>query len=122
MNPSGSMAYTFSMNSDKSTEGNKIVFLPKAIQDLGFIYNYYLENLLLKELHNLEEDFRLHFERIMKYPKAYPLLEQKDILMDGLRKSVLDDYLIFYLFNELRSIVLIVRVVHSKSKLEKFLQ
>lgn len=116
------MAYTFSMNSNKSTEGNSIVFLPKAIQDIQTIYNYYLNNQLKEELYRLEEDFRLHFERVMKYPKAYPILEDKDFLIEGVRKSLLGEYLIFYIFHELRSIILIIRVVHSKSKYDALLQ
>jgi plasmid stabilization system protein ParE len=104
------------MNSNKNTEENRIYFLPKANQDIQSIYDYYWNNDLMEELYRLEEDLNHHFRRILKYPNVYPRFDQKDNTHEDVRKSVMGSYLIIYLFLQARSIVVIIRVVHSKIK------
>lgn len=106
------------MNSSKNTEGNKIYFLPRANQDIQSLYDYYWNNDLLEEQYRFEEDLHHHFQRILKYPNAYPRFDHNDITHGDVRKSVMGSYLIIYLFLKVRSIVVIIRVVHSKSKIE----
>ena len=110
------------MSSKKNTGKNRIVFLPKAFQDLERIYLYFESNDLFIERELLEEDFELQFERIRSYPNAYPRFDDSNIGFEGVRKSIMDRYVIIYLYLDVRSIVVILRIVHSKSNIETILQ
>ncbi len=51
---------------------------------------------------------------IMKFPLVYPLIESNKLIEEGLRKSIVDSYLIIYLVNKKMDQVEIVNIMYYR--------
>ncbi len=89
--------------------------LPKAKIDLESIFRYISEELLNPESAlNMIKRFELKFNDICSFPKAYPLIELPRLKHNSLRKSIVDNFLIVYYYDEDSDFVNIVRVIYAK--------
>jgi toxin ParE1/3/4 len=89
--------------------------LPKAKMDLENLFRYISE-----ELYNTESalvminKFEMKFNDICLFPKAYPIITLNRINHNGLRKVILDNFMVVYLYDEEKDIINIVRVIYAK--------
>ena len=89
--------------------------LPKARLDLENIFRYISIELVNPEsAFQLINKFQEKFNDICKFPKAYSLLEISGLNDNRLRKSIVDNFVIVYLFDEEKDIINIVRVIYAK--------
>ena len=90
--------------------------LPKAKMDLENIFRYISE-----ELYNTESalaminKFEMKFNDICLFPKAHPLITHKSIDHNDLRKAIVDNFIVVYIYDEEKELINIVRVIYSKS-------
>ena len=93
---------------------NYIVF-PKAQQDLENIFRYISIDLSNPEAAKLLiEKFEDKFNELTLFPKAYPFIEKEGLIVKNLRKCIVDNFLVIYLYNEKKIVVEIVRVVYGR--------
>jgi addiction module RelE/StbE family toxin len=89
--------------------------LPKAKMDLKNIFRYISE-----ELYNSESalvminKFEKKFNDICLFPKAHPIITLKRVDHNGLRKAIVDNFIVVYLYDEEKELINIVRVIYSK--------
>ncbi len=89
--------------------------LPKARLDLENIFRYISIELVNPEYALvLIDKFHEKFNDICMFPKAYPFLDISELDINHLRKSVVDNFVIVYLFDEEKDIINIVRVIYAK--------
>ena len=96
--------------------GNRYVLFPKAQEDLENIFSYIALVLVNPEAaSNLIEKFESKFNELLLFPLSYPLIKNKLIFRIDLRKCIVDNYIIVYLYNTKDKLVEIVRVIFSKT-------
>jgi len=89
--------------------------LPKAKMDLENIFQYIALELVNPESAlELIEKFETKFKDICKFPKAYPLIINTSLDNHHLRKSIVDNFIIIYLYDEDKELINIVRVIYAK--------
>lgn len=89
--------------------------LPKAKLDLEGIFQYVsLELVNPESASQLIDKFEAKFKDICVFPKANPLLINANLDSDHLRKSMVDNFIIVYLYDESKEIIDIVRVIYAK--------
>lgn len=89
--------------------------LPKAKLDLEGIFQYVsLELVNPESALQLIDKFEAKFNDICVFPKANPLLINANLDSDHLRKSMVDNFIIVYLYDESKEIIDIVRVIYAK--------
>lgn len=89
--------------------------LPKAKLDLESIFKYVALELVNPESAlKLIEKFETKFKDFCKFPKAYPLLIKASLDNNLLRKSIVDNFIIVYLYDEGKELINIVRVIYAK--------
>ena len=94
---------------------NNYIVFPKAQQDLENIFRY-----ISIDLSNLEaamaliEKFEDKFNELTLFPKACSLIENETLILKNLRKCIVDNFLVIYLYNEMEAVVEIVRVIYGR--------
>ena len=89
--------------------------LPKAKKDLKNLFRYISE-----ELYNTESalfminKFETKFNDICLFPKAHPIITLKRLNQNDLRKAIVDNFIVVYLYDERKELINIVRVIYSK--------
>ena len=97
---------------------NKLALLiyPKAAQDMEEIFEYISEDLLSpKAAFDLIEKFNSGFDNIRFFPKSCPLTNNEAVQDKLIRKLIIENYIIFYRFNEEKNSIEIVRVLYGMS-------
>jgi toxin ParE1/3/4 len=105
-------------------EENKyqVEFTSKAIADLEQIYVY-----IANELFNPDAAQRLlyKFEKqimiLSSYPFSSNIVQDSYLRKKGYRKLVVDNYLVFYLVDEISSKVRVMRVLYGAQQYERYL-
>ena len=54
------------------------------------------------------------FKDIMEFPFVYPLIESKKLIEKGVRKSIVDNYVIIYIVNEKLDQIEIVNIMYYR--------
>ena len=102
---------------------NTYQFTNSAKQDLDEILNY-ISNVLYNQ--NAAIDFynRLKeaIERIRDFPNLYPIVENEFITEKNIRKIIVKNYIVYYLYKEAEKTVVLLRIVYSKRNLEEVLR
>jgi addiction module RelE/StbE family toxin len=94
---------------------SKYQLFPKAKEDLEAIFSYIsIEQREPEAALKLIYKFETKFEELCDFPKAYPLIFNLNIQHKNLRKCLIENYLIVYLYKEKKDVVEIVRVLHTK--------
>lgn len=89
--------------------------LPKARMDLENIFHYISIELVNPEsAFSLIERFEKKFISIRMFPKANSNIKHPSLSNNCLRKSVVDNFLIVYFYDEEKDLVNIVRVIYAK--------
>lgn len=84
---------------------------PRAFQDLEDILDYISEDLKNKSAAlRLAEKFEEIFETLCRFPLSYPLSRNEAVAKKGLRKAVLEKYLIFYYADEEKRQIEVVHI------------
>ena len=60
------------------------------------------------------DKFQEKFNDICLFPKANPIITLKRIDHNGLRKAIVDNFIVVYLYDEEKELINIVRVIYSK--------
>ncbi len=95
--------------------GRSYKLLPKARLDLETIFHYISEELVNPEAaFRLITKFETKFISICEYPKANPVISNPLFHHSSLRKTVVDKYVIVYIFDEGIDLVNIVRVIYAR--------
>ena len=83
--------------------------------DLESIFQYVaLEFVNPESALELIEKFETKFKDICMFPKAYPLLINASLDNNRLRKSIVDNFIVVYLYDEGKELINIVSVIYAK--------
>ncbi len=93
----------------------------KALGDMDGIYEYIAVNLQLPE--NAKGQYNRIADRVLElgfFPEKFRLVDFEPERSQGLRRMLVDNYSVFYVFNE--ELVTVTRVLYSASDIEKRLK
>ena len=91
--------------------------VPKAAEDLDAIYGYIFNTLsAAKAANDLFEQIEKATTQLMLFPFSGSYVLEEPLRAKGYRKVVVDNYLIFYLVDEVGKQVVIMRVLFGASK------
>lgn len=100
---------------------NKLIIYPSASKDIENIYNYISLDLANPIVANsFIDDLRDTFEKIVMFPKMYPIIDNPFIKDKSVRKALVKSYIVFYkaAVNEIQ----VLRVLHSRSNYQTLLK
>ena len=98
-----------------------LIISPSARNDLRSIYEYISIDLHNKiSADNLIRDFNNAFVRICYFPKSFPVINNEFLTHDLIRKKIVNNYIIFYLFID--DVVRIMRIVYSARDYENIVK
>ena len=92
----------------------KLKFTPKANEDLEQIYNYISEKLFAENAaHNLMEKIESSIIRLKSFPYSGSFVSDSALKGRGYHKLVVDNYIVFYLIDEIERQVVIMRILYG---------
>ncbi|MBN3585816.1 type II toxin-antitoxin system RelE/ParE family toxin, partial [Algoriphagus aestuarii] len=92
-----------------------IKFTPIAVEDLDDIFSYIADKLHNKEAAiNFLEKINYQIMRLQDFPFSGSLVSDKFLRDKGYRTVIVNNYIAFYLVNELEKHIVIVRILHNK--------
>lgn len=105
-----------------SADSYSLKFTPKASEDLESIYNYISSNLCAlitadKLLSKIENDIL----RLKDFPYSSSYVIDESLKSRGYRKLIIDNYIVFYLANEMDKQVVIMRVLYGAQNYKEIL-
>jgi len=93
----------------------KVTLSEKAIDDLVDISAYISKELLDQPAaEKLVEKFQESIESLSHMPKRHTLLQDKELATMGVRRILIDNYIVFYICLDKDMSVSVVRVLYSK--------
>ena len=98
-------------------------FTNKASNDLDEILNHFINvshNFLAAQ--TFYENVFKTIDRILLFPNSYPVVNNKWINVKDVRKTVIDDYLLYYIYDKEKELITILRIVYSKRDIETILK
>lgn len=99
-----------------------IKMTPKAADDLDNIYRYISEELFATSAAtNILERIEKEIMRLREFPFSCNCVADEYLKNKGYRKLVVDNYIVFYLIEEEKKQVIIMRVLYGKQKYENLL-
>ena len=100
---------------------NKLTIYPSASKDIENIYNYISLDLANPiAANNFIVDLSDTFEKIVMFPKMYPIIDNPFIKDKLVRKALVKSYIVFYkvAVNEIQ----VLRVLYSRSNYQTLLK
>ena len=86
-----------------------------AAKDLEDIFDYIsIELMNTDSAHELILLFEEKFNDLVLFPESYPIIESKRLLIKGLRKAKVRNYLVIYLVNYEKNSIEIYRVIYQR--------
>lgn len=61
-------------------------------------------------------------DRICDFPESCPVVENDYVVSKDIRKAVIDNYIMYYLFQEDKRLVSILRIVYGRRNLDEILK
>ena len=99
-------------------ESNKIVFTESAIKDLDSIIDYIVNTLDNPNYANkLLGKISGALDIVAEFPESCPLIENDLMVRKDIRKSIIESYILFYIYDKTNRIVFVLRIVYSKREL-----
>jgi len=99
-----------------------IKMTPKASDDLDKTYRYISEELLSKSSAiNILDRIEKEIMRLRRFPFSCNYVADEYLRNKGYRKLIVDNYIVFYLINEVKEQVIIMRVLYGKQNYENLL-
>ena len=100
----------------------QLKFTPKASQDLDEIYNYISNNLYNETAaETLSEKIERSIMNLKDFPQLGTFVGDPELKERGYRKLIIENYIVFYLFNEIEGIVVIMRVLFGRQEYQNFI-
>ena len=92
----------------------KLILTSISAKDLESIYNYIASNLNSPQsAFNLNKKFFNALERICDMPNSCPVIENSFVKVDGVRKLIVDNYIILYVPNHDKKEIIVYRVIYG---------
>ena len=60
--------------------------------------------------------------RICDFPESCPIVENDYVVVKDIRKAVIDNYIMYYIFEEDRHIISILRIVYGRRNLDEIIK
>jgi addiction module RelE/StbE family toxin len=96
--------------------------VPAAMDDLDDIYSYITNHLSNEDAAiHLMDRIESNIKRLKKFPLSCSLVRDDILREKGYRKLIIDHYVVFYLVDETKKQVNIMRVLYGKRKYEDLL-
>ncbi len=90
---------------------------PVARDDLDKIYNYIIKDLYsVMAAENLLNKIENSFMRLKDFPFSCNFVNNKILKEKGYRKLIVDNYIGFYIVDEIKGDVIIMRVLYGRQK------
>lgn len=97
-------------------------FTTKAEEDLDELYKYISGNPFAPEAaNNLMDKFENKILRLKDFPYSCSLVLDETLKQRGYRKLIIDNYIVFYLVNDERQQVIIMRILYGASNYKNIL-
>jgi toxin ParE1/3/4 len=97
-------------------------FTSKAEEDLDEIYAYITDTLFAPESgDNLIDKFENKIMRLKAFPHSCSFVLDETLKKRGYRKLIVDNYIAFYLVNEQKQQVIIMRILYGASNYQNIL-
>ncbi len=99
-----------------------VKFTRKAVDDLDEIYRYISSELFAKNSANdLLERIETSIMRLKDFPFLCNFVADEFLKKKGYRKLIIDNYIAFYLVDELNKRVVIMRILYGRRKYQDLL-
>ncbi|MDB5056392.1 MAG: addiction module toxin, RelE/StbE family [Bacilli bacterium] len=99
-----------------------VKFTPVAIEDLDQIYAYISERLFADQAASeLLEKIESCIMRLKEFPLSCSLVNETHLRSKRFRKLIVENYVVFYLVNEVDNQIVIMRVLYSAQKYQDLL-
>lgn len=99
-----------------------IKMTPKAAEDLDNIYRYISEELIAtSSAANILEGIEKEIMGLREFPFSCNYVADEYLRNKGYRKLIVNNYIVFYLIEEEKDHVIIMRVPYGKQKYENLL-
>jgi addiction module RelE/StbE family toxin len=97
-------------------------FTIKAEEDLDELYEYISGNLFAPgAAENLIDKFESKILRLKDFPYSCSLVLDETLKQRGYRKLIIDNYIVFYLVNDKKQQVIIMRILYGASNYKNIL-
>lgn len=101
----------------------KVVLTPQFKQEFRDIYAYIAEVLLVPETAKKQVSRILEqIEKLNEMPNKFALVEKEPWRSRGLRKLVVDNYIVFYMQNERTNEVIVFHVFYGGRNIDNLLE
>lgn len=98
-------------------------FTNKAKEDLDMIINYISNNLCNPSAaKSFFEHLFDYLDNLCLFPESCPLVENEFIKRKDIRKSVIDNYILYYFYDKDDSIIFVLRIVYGKMSINEILK
>ena len=98
-------------------------FTSKANEDLDEILNYFSNELSSPMA---AKNFFVHIfeslDRLCLFPESCPLVDNEFIKRKDIRKSVIDNYILYYIYDKENSLIIVLRIVYGRRDINKILK
>ena len=100
----------------------KIKITPKASNDLNEIYDY-ITNILfnVKAAGKLMDDIEFKIMRLGDFPLSCSLVNDEILKRKGYRKLIVENYIVFYLVDDIGKQIVIMRVLFGRQHYEELI-
>ena len=96
-------------------EEYRVIITRKAINDIMGISSYISEELFdVVAAARLVEKLKIAIESLSYMPKRNALLKDEELAFNGMRRILVDNYIIFYICSDKELLVSIIRVLYHK--------
>lgn len=96
-------------------ESHQVLMTQKAAQDLKNIYSYIADDLREPSIaKKLTDKIKASVKNLAKLPLRHALVADKDLAAQGIRKLIVNNYIIFYIVSEKDKAVTVVRILYGR--------
>ena len=97
-------------------------FTPKANEDLELIYSYISEKLFAEiAADNLLERIESSIMRLKDFPYSCSFVLDEPLRNRGYRRLIVDNYIVFYLVNDMEEQVVVMRILYGAQNYQNLL-
>lgn len=101
---------------------NRHQFTEKATDDFYEILDY-ITNTLYNPI--AAKKFFAHvfdaLDKLCLFPRSCPLVENEFIKRKGVRKALIDNYILYYVYNEVESVIIVLRILYGGMNIDGIL-
>ena len=97
----------------------KYLITDNAKEDLNKIFEYICVELCNPKFAiSFNEELEETLNRICAFPQLYPVIENENFRNECIRKVRLKNYLLYYSFDVIKDVVIVLRIVYAKRNLD----